>query len=126
MKDDATAHLSDETIELLRKMGLEANLRDQFQCSFLAIIAGGNAIVERKGYQLFEETGTLSRECSYYLKSGGYNYDNTCSIMINGTEYARNGRGLNIVVFDHVNNTVVDSVVFDTWAEGNPITPISR
>ncbi len=126
VKDDATRYLGDKTIELLREMGLDANLRGQFQCCYLAIITGGRVAVERAGYTLLEEAGTFSRECSYYLKSGGYHYDNACSIMINGSEYARNGRGLNIVVYDHVNNTVVDSVVFDTWAEENTITPTSR
>ena len=82
--------------------------------------------MERAGYELLEEAGTFSRECSYYLKSGGRHYDNACSIMINGVEYAQNGRGINIVIFDHVNSTVVDSVVFDTWAEENTVTPTSR
>ena len=41
-----------------------------------------------------------------------------CSILINGKEYAVNSRGLNIVVYDNINKCVVDSICFDTHANG--------
>ena len=34
-----------------------------------------------------------------------------------GTEYAVNTRGMNIVVYDDSRDLVLDSVAFDTWEE---------
>ena len=38
--------------------------------------------------------------------------DPSCSITIDGTEYAVNKSGLNIVVYNHETGKVVDSVAF--------------
>ena len=38
--------------------------------------------------------------------------DPSCSITIDGTEYAVNKSGLNIVVYNHETGQVVDSVAF--------------
>jgi len=42
---------------------------------------------------------------------------NYCSIRIDGVEYAKNRRGLNIVVYDNRAGEVVDSVAFDTHVQ---------
>ena len=45
---------------------------------------------------------------------------NRASIVVNDEEYAVNRRGMNIVVIDTLDGSVIDSVAFDTWAEGRP------
>ena len=56
----------------------------------------------------------------YDVVSAGYECGNECSIKIDGKEYGKNQRGLNIVVYNHVTKAVVDSVCFDTYEEGSP------
>ena len=47
--------------------------------------------------------------------SKGYNAGNQSSIVINGQEYSKNLRGMNVVVYDKKKNEVICSSVFDTW-----------
>lgn len=57
-----------------------------------------------------EAKGTLkSGFTRYKITSGG---DNSCSIEIDGTEYAQGDSGLNIVVYDNTTRNVIDSVSF--------------
>ncbi len=60
--------------------------------------------------------GKLSDGSKYEVISGGLYLGNKSSILINGTEYSGNSRGLNIVVYDNELEEVVDSVTFDTHA----------
>ena len=46
------------------------------------------------------------------MTSGGGNAGVTCSIIINGTNYEIDSVGLNIVVYDRLSKSVVDSVCF--------------
>ena len=41
------------------------------------------------------------------------------SIKIRGKEQSVNSRGINVVVWDLLQNEVVDSVAFDTYGNGN-------
>lgn len=52
--------------------------------------------------------------------SSPYRSANRASIVVNGEEYAVNHRGMNIVVIDTEDGSVIDSVAFDTWADGRP------
>lgn len=61
-------------------------------------------------------TGALSDGTDYEIFSGGRNLGNTSSILIDGTEYSKNTRGLNIVVYDNERQEVIDQVCFDTHA----------
>ena len=48
------------------------------------------------------------------MRSIGYSDGNVASVVINGQEYSVNRRGLNIVVYSHYQDKVIDSVCFDT------------
>ena len=73
------------------------------------------------------ELATEGRICggrvSYEIKSTGAGEKSACSIRIGESELSRNRRGLNVVVYNHVTKTVVDSVCFDIMA---PAAPASR
>ena len=61
--------------------------------------------------------------CFYYLlysSSGGYDSGSGCSIKIDQEEYAKNRRGLNIVVYNLLTQTVIDSICFDTYLAEMP------
>lgn len=121
VRDDATRGLKGSTINLLKKLGLNINLKSNYRASFLAALLpdrGGTA--EEIGYEELNMSGTISRlNYQYFMKSGGYEHGNTSSIMINGIEYSKNRRGLNFVVFDENRMKVIDQVSFDTCAEDN-------
>lgn len=118
VKNEATNNLSDETIEIFRKLGLQANLKEQYKCSYLAVI-DNTVLVEKMGYALYSEAATISRECWYTISSGGAEKGNISSINVNDKEYAKNSRGFNIVVYEKATGTILDSVCFDTYAEDN-------
>lgn len=56
------------------------------------------------------------------MSSAGWYSGGKASIVIDGTESARNEQGLNIVVFDHETGLVIDSVCFDTSLEEHTCT----
>lgn len=58
--------------------------------------------------------GELPDGTAYVLTSGGYTLGNKASVKLDGTEYASNERGLNIVIYDKEKKEVVNSAVFDT------------
>ena len=47
----------------------------------------------------------------YHVGSGGSQTSHSSSVMINGKEYSCNETGLNIVIYDNLRNTVIDSVL---------------
>ncbi|MCD7729753.1 MAG: hypothetical protein LUI60_07590 [Clostridia bacterium] len=73
---------------------------------------------------VMEKGGVRGDSCEYKggyaslkieLQSKTYAKGNLASIQINGKEYAVNGRGINIVVYDNELCQVADSVCFDTF-----------
>lgn len=58
--------------------------------------------------------GVFADGVSYTLTSGGILSGNTGSCLIDSVEYAKDSRGINIVVYDNSSHRVVDSAVFDT------------
>lgn len=118
VRDEASTELTQETQYMLNELGLKENLLGKYRCSYYAVIDNKNVLAEQLGFETIETQGTLSsnEDVTYKLVSAGYEYGDTCSILINGQEYAINSRGLNIVVYDNETNTVTDSVVFDTYS----------
>ena len=57
---------------------------------------------------------TKSGTAHYYVTSAGFDSGNDVQIQVNGIQYARQMRGLNMVVIDNATGEVLDSVVFDT------------
>lgn len=118
-KDECTSGLRDSVIENLKSVGLAVPLQGEYGCSYLAAVSDGN-VVERIGYEELEQNGTIGNgHIMYDLLSAGNGCGNTSSIKINGTEYSKNSRGLNIVVYNHETKKIVDAVCFDTYEEGS-------
>ena len=60
----------------------------------------------------------------YSIVSAGYLVGNRSSIEIDGTDYSRDVRGLNIVIYDLKEGKVTKSISFDTcvaemWVTGS-------
>lgn len=126
VRDEASNKLKDSTKEILKSMGLQLDWNDnRFRKAYIAVIENENHVIE----EITAETTTgpaLTTSGSvagveYNILSAGAENDGgkNCSIVLDGMEWARNQRGLNIVVVD--GNRVIDSVAFDTWGEDNAI-----
>ena len=61
-----------------------------------------------------EEFDILSGGGYFSIKSGGAISGNVSSIMLDGTENSKNGRGFNFVVYDNVLKRIVDSSNFSS------------
>lgn len=119
VKDEASMFLSPKTRELLKDLGLEADWKDAHQKSYYAVIARGDVVKEDMAAAKLSASGSFGRGAyEYSIESMGFKVGNGCSIKINGREYALDGRGLNIIVFNHENKKM-DSVCFDTRERGN-------
>lgn len=119
--DEATNYLQDEDIELLKKLGLDENLKEQYRCSYAAVISD-NEIWEDFSA---EDTVVLQGEIDgieFEVKSGGFLSGKNGEIKIDGVDYMRKGRGFNIVIFNRESKLVEDSVYFDTFANKNPFS----
>lgn len=91
----------------------------KYQDSYLAVINKGEVLYEAFSNQRITEQMTVNQE-TVNLVSSGWLSKPLASIEINGTEYAVNGLGLNIVVYDNEFGIVIDSVSFDTFQESRP------
>lgn len=114
VKDDGFRFITDEDIVLLNSLGLLAPFKDMFRYSYCGIIDNSNGNIEQLSP---DEVVTISgnildSEAIYEMTSGGGNAGVTCSIIINGTNYEIDSVGLNIVVYDRLSKSVVDSVCF--------------
>lgn len=126
VKGDAADALRVEQRTRFAGMGLTGLAGISNGDSYLAIIDDGKVVIEQstggqgiekplsEGSEVLACEGTLSGGESYTIRSGGYDYGDLSSIVIDGEEYARGQQGLNFVVYDKRTETVVDRVVFDT------------
>ncbi|MDR0786148.1 MAG: hypothetical protein LBE74_09790, partial [Treponema sp.] len=121
VKDTTGAFLTDEIADGLRALGFAADLsfekglKKQHHHTYVGVIDRGEVVCE---------TMSKGKEASYYAAArDGIAYEavsksfpegNVAVVKIDGVDYATNRRGLNVVVFDPVTRTVIDSVCFDT------------
>ena len=112
-RSDATKSLTPTLIEDLQALGIRTDLRGRYRSSFYAVISpdgvyedvAADAAVSRKG---------VVGDVPYAIASAGYWVGNYSSIRIDGVEYSKNARGMNIVVFDNQTGQVVDSIGINT------------
>lgn len=117
-KDDASASLTPAMLRGLADLGLETDLAGRLHSSFYAVVSP-EGVREELGEQALAASGSFRGGLSVYsVSSAGFHCGNACSIVIDGQEYAKNRRGLNIVVYDSSCKKVVDSVCFDTFDAG--------
>ena len=119
-KDDCTANLKDSVVNNLRNIGLQVSLQGKHGCSYLAVVSDGQIVEQNDLSELWAEGTIRDGKVMYELLSAGSACGNTSSIKIDGTEYSKNGRGLNIVVYNHETKNIVDSVCFCTYEQGCP------
>lgn len=113
IKDEGSAALTPILLSDLEALGIRTNLTDKYRNSFLAVVSHNDVIEKVSAEHPVSCSGTIDG-VEYTVTSAGFGLGDISSIVINGTEYSKNGRGMNIVVIkDHA---VIDSVVFDTYS----------
>lgn len=111
-----------EMTERLMDIGLHINLFGRYRCAYAALIDAGTLVFEeiRLDTAEFIEKKIDLDGNKFVLTSVGFNgarHLPTGSILINGTEYAPNQRGLNVVVYDKVTQVLLDAIAFDMFSE---------
>lgn len=121
VKDEAAQGLDSAILQELKGLGLKGALEDRYRCSYYAVLAEGS-VTEQAGDEKISQEGVLRNgRMRFSITSAGYDYGNMCSIKVDGSEYAKNQRGLNIVVYNKITKAVIDSVCFDTHVDGKAI-----
>lgn len=113
--DEGTWHLSDSTAGMLRDLlSLSADM--YMRCSYCAVIDDGDVVFEQTSPDAAVGCeGNLSNGSAYSAMSASYDFGCTCSVVIDGTEYAPGTRGINFVVYDNATGEVMDTCAFDTY-----------
>ena len=120
VKDEASSSLTEGQRAEFDNLGLKGLADIGFGESYIGVIADGGVVTELCD-KMLQET-SFPEGCLHYrmddwitVKSGGANRGNLSSIMVNGTEYSKNQRGINVVVYDYEEDKVYDSAAFDTY-----------
>lgn len=147
-KEDASASLLSSQREMMNKIGLSKTIELNYRDSYLAVLTKENVIAEilqkassARQSENFSANSPIEAEIQdtsirysgttptgepFEIISGGFYDGNRSSIMINGKEYSKNGRGFNIVVYDFIEKKVIDSASFDTFAESYREKPLEE
>ncbi len=127
VRDDGSHSLNTDICDRLEKLGIREDLRGHYRWSYYAVIEPDGVTEELSEAEL-SHSGTLSNGAEYSLISqgglsgagGGAGRYLTCSVKIDGIEYAIRRIGHNFVVYDTEHNCVVDSVEFNTYMGLDP------
>ncbi len=115
VKDDSSLAFDEEILEGFQGLGLSQDLAGNFGASYYAVITQDTVIEEFQKDKKISIDGAFREQLSFYsITSGGAYTGSVASIKIDGVECAKNQTGLNIVVYDNVTGTIVDSVCFET------------
>lgn len=114
--DDMRSALPEEAIEKIHALGFQTDFNAlAYSDSYIGIRDGAAVVCERASNRKLSLTGELSGGEEYSVSSCGWLLGAEAEIMIDGTDYAVNKRGINIVVYDSKSGAVLDSVAFDTF-----------
>lgn len=122
VKDDAAEKMDTEMIQRMTNLGITSDFSNANRKGFYAVIDGKvieEEIASAKG-DTVSASGQIVNDITgdkidYTLVSAGFEADNVSKIILNGTDYSMNRRGINVVVYDKKTNKVIDSSVYDTY-----------
>ncbi|MCI8992672.1 MAG: hypothetical protein HFG80_08155 [Eubacterium sp.] len=114
VKGEATKALTGEILMFFREKGLAIPLENNENISYYAVIDGEN-VREEAGWESLSADGALRNgRVRYEITSEGKGSGDSCTINIDGEQYAPGKNGLNFVVYNNETRKVIDSVCFDT------------
>ena len=112
IKDEGTAALTPLLLSDLHTLGIKTNLKENLRSSFLAVV-NEDAVIEKVSADSPVYQSGIIEGMEYFISSASLKQGNYSSIIIDGSEYSKNVRGMNIVVV--CDGVVIDSVAFDTY-----------
>ena len=116
--DDMRSALHPEDMAALNAFGLQTDFNAlQYSDAYLAVKEGDAVVYEASSNREISKAGALGCGSDYSVTSCGWLVGSQSEIVIDGTNYSIDWRGINIVVFDNESHLVLDSVAFDTWNE---------
>lgn len=121
IKDEGTNSLTVTLLDDLKALGLKTNLSGRYRNSYYAVITPDGVWEEISDKREVSMSGTAG-SAAFEIASAGYLVGNRSSIVIDGVEYSKNVRGMNIVVYDADAGQVVDSIAFDTCDKAMKVT----
>lgn len=122
--DEGASALDPEFYKAINKLGLKADLKGKVRWSYIGITGKVDGITPFEvlknekisiNYKTGDKLGEFQLPFDLFVESAGYSSGNTSSIIINGKEYSKKQRGINIVVYDIEQGKVIDSINFDTY-----------
>ncbi len=121
LKNEGIDCMDQTVIHGFNDIGLSFELSSKNRTNYIAVITP-DKIYEDVDDVPLEAKGTIRNGVVRYqiTSDAGVNEPSSCSIQIDGTEYAKNYDGLNIVIYDNLTKKVIDSVSFDTASAGVP------
>lgn len=108
--DEETSALDDKILCKFYELGMERI--NQYGQKYVAVIASGQ-VQEATGTDMAGLEANVDENTDVCIRSGFHESGITCSVLVNGVEYSRDGVGLNIVVYSNESHRILDSVVFD-------------
>lgn len=122
VRDDASRKFTFENEQALKALGFEKSPRAHFRYSYYGVLRQPGDTDSEIGIEELTSSGTLPDGTEYAVmsqggksgaggNSGGYL---TCSVRIDGVEYAVKKIGMNFVIYDNEHHRVVDTVAFNT------------
>lgn len=122
VKGDASKGLDGQSAAHLRELGLQEDLSDLGGDAYVAVIDGGEVLLEERAESSVSEQGSIrDGKTMFSIRSegaGAESSDGASSIRIDGAEQSVDGAGINIVVVLRENCACFDKVSFDTAAGG--------
>lgn len=120
VRDTPGHKITPELSIMLQKLGLNEDLHSKHWHSYAAVINKKHVIFEKLSAEnsVYYETEILGTNITVF--SAALKHGNKARIELIDKDYAINGRGLNIVVYDTINKKLVDSVCFDSHVKGIP------
>ena len=114
VKYDCATSITQTYLNGFSKLGLTPDNLSIIYNSYYAVISNQGIQESSFPYALTLNGQTPNGDIEYSVTSGGLYGGNKASIIINGSERAKNLNGINIVLYDTVLEYTIDSVVFNT------------
>lgn len=103
--------LTDKDRKMFKSYGLKELAKIQNGDSYVAFIENGKVLTEER---VHGELAVSNEHPGFYLKSGSAAAGKASSITVYGEEWSNENRGLNIVVYNRSDKSVLASMNFDT------------
>lgn len=118
IKDTPGNNLSATELKKINELGFTKFEKTLWRM-YIGVLMKGIILYDCKGAQQEEplEYKMIFNNLSFEIKSKAWKNGNLSSINVNGEEYAKNRRGINIVIYDIDNHELIDSIAYDAHSK---------